>query len=273
MAGNPSDLWRVPVYLPYLQPPLTDAAIAAAEHQLGVRLPAELIAALRVQNGGYIRYSLPGTVHSLIAGIGPNFPSLTDFDWEDSQEYVNFELQGLVPFDGDGHWHLCLDYRTSPGSPAITLIDVDADEEQRIADSFADYLGHLEIDHGDELVITSAVDGDALRSRLAATLGTQFGPPDTWAHGYPVHRLALGTPGNPEWLWFSPNRVPRGFVRTDDTRFPELRDLLPGSALRFPELPGDSHLIGTTDGVRERVTAALAAAGFDVQPIRRFLNP
>jgi hypothetical protein len=111
MAATADTIWRVPAYLPYLQPPLTDEAVAAAEKAIGFELPAEYLHLLRKQNGGYIRYSLPENVHNTIAGIGPHFPSLTEFDWDQCQESVSFPLRGLVPFDGDGHWHLCLDYR------------------------------------------------------------------------------------------------------------------------------------------------------------------
>ena len=72
--------------------------MAAAEKEIGYRLPSEYLNLLRKQNGGYIRFSLPEMVHDTIAGIGPNFPSLTGFDWEEWQEDdVSYPLQGLVP--------------------------------------------------------------------------------------------------------------------------------------------------------------------------------
>jgi len=37
----------------YKHPPLTDDLVSVAEKQLGVKLPAEYLALLRVQNGGY----------------------------------------------------------------------------------------------------------------------------------------------------------------------------------------------------------------------------
>ena len=53
------DVWRVPAYLPYLQPPLTRAAVAAAEASLRVRLPQSYLSLLEVQNGGYVRRVFP----------------------------------------------------------------------------------------------------------------------------------------------------------------------------------------------------------------------
>src|SRR5215469_529390 len=146
MPATVDTIWRVPTYLPYLQPPLTNEAVAEAEKRIGFKLPSEFLTLLRKQNGGYIRYSLPEMVHDSIAGIGPHFPSLTGYDWDEFQEYVGFPLQGLVPFDGDGHWHLCLDYRQNSGTPAVTHADIECDEETRVADSFVDYLAMLQID-------------------------------------------------------------------------------------------------------------------------------
>ncbi len=56
-----------------LQPPLTDAVVAAAEKEIGYKLPSEYLNLLKKQNGGYIRFSLPETPHDSIAGIGPHF--------------------------------------------------------------------------------------------------------------------------------------------------------------------------------------------------------
>ena len=49
---------------------------------------------------------------------------------------MSFELDGLVPFSGDGHWYLCLDYRASE-QPAVAYIDVECDEQSIIAQDFA----------------------------------------------------------------------------------------------------------------------------------------
>jgi hypothetical protein len=186
--------------LPYLQPALTDAAVASAEKAIGYRLPKEYLNLLRKQNGGYIRYSLPESVHDTIAGIGPYFPSLTAFDWEEWQEYVSYPLQGLVPFDGDGHWHLCLDYRKNSSIPAITFADIECDRENQVADSFADYLAILRIRVDDEYVLEAVSEIEKVKADLSLLLGVRFDPPDSWAHGYP--------PSAPAW---GQKRTPNGF--------------------------------------------------------------
>lgn len=249
MGATPETIWSVPAYLPYVQPPLTNAAITAAEQRIGYKLPAEYLNLLRVQNGGYIRFSLPEMVHSVIAGIGPHFPSLKDFDWKECEAYVSFPLKGLVPIDGDGHWHLCLDYRQNTSEPVITYADVECDHESHIADSFADYLKLLRIEVDGSYVVEGLADIEEVKSSLASSLRIEFDPPDSWAHGYPEHRARIGTTSSPQWVWISPNRVPRGFVRAEDGRYAEVKDLMPGYALQYPEAPADSFILTTTDGV------------------------
>ena len=84
----PEHLWSVPAYL---QPPLTDAIIADAEVRLGVRLPRAYLAALRIQNGGYLRArshpAVPAPVDH-VAGIGPRFPSILRHNWSEIKEYM-----------------------------------------------------------------------------------------------------------------------------------------------------------------------------------------
>ncbi len=267
MLATPDTIWEVPTYLPYLQPPLTDSAVAAAEASIGYKLPREYLGLLRVQNGGYIRFELPDIAHHLIAGIGPHYPSLAKFDWEEVQEYVSFPLKGLVPFDGDGHWHLCLDYRVNPAQPTITYADVECDTESPVAGSFRDYLALLRPPESTEYALIGIQDVERLKHELSRSLHVEFDPTDTWAHGYPVERARLGSDLDPQWLWISPNTVRRGFVRPDDPRFASLKDLMPGNADRFPGLPQGTYILSTTDQVRPLVLAACERAGFPPQPI------
>lgn len=271
MGATADTIWRIPAYLPYLQPPLTDEIVASAEKEIGYKLPTDYLKLLERQNGGYIRFVLPDMVHDSIAGIGPHYPSLTRFDWDDCQEQVSYSLQGLIPFDGDGHWYLCLDYRRNPGTPAVTHAEIEGDEEIPVADTFADYLTLLQIDVGDEYVLEGIADIEAVKSDLSMELGVPFDPPDTLLRGYPTHRANLGSPSKPAWLWITPNWVPRGFVRPDDSRYDELRDLLPGSAPRFPELPADSYLLNAESGVRSKVIEACARCGRIARPLRDYV--
>jgi len=272
VRATPDTIWSVPAYLPYLQPPLTDEVIASAESHIGFKLPNEYLDLLRKQNGGYIRFSLPETVHRSIAGIGPNFPSLTEFDWDEYQDSVSYPLHGLVPFDGDGHWHLCLDYRKNPTTPAITYADVECDSQSHIADSFADYLDMLRISvDDDQYVLEGVSEIEKLKGDLSRHLGVPFNPTETWNHGYPTERAPLGSDDDPQWLWISPNTVRRGFVRPNDPRYPELKDLMPGLADRFPGLPPRSYILTATEGVQQRVLEACTQSNLIPRPLRDYL--
>ena len=265
-------IWQIPAYLPYVQAPLTDTAVKAAEREIGHPLPAEYVALLRRQNGGYIRYELPDMVHDKIAGIGSCFPSVTDFDWDECQPEVGFPLQGLVPFDGDGHWHICLDYRQNSVNPAVTYVDVECDQQSPIAESFAAYLQKLRVRVGEEYVVLGISDIEMLKSRLSATLAVKFDPPDDWASGVLIHRATLDAGTEPGWFWISPNTVPRGFVRPDDPRFAKLKGLLPGSASRFPEIPAESYILSAAAAVRSRVLEGCSRSHLSVRPLRDFVQ-
>ncbi len=253
MAAGRENIWRIPAYLPYLQPALTPEAVASAERSIGFKIPTEYVNLLAKQNGGYIRYSLSDLPHDSIAGIGPQYPALGTADLGACQEFVSYPLQGLVPFDGDGHWHICLDYRENAVSPSIAYIDVECDRQAKVADSFSEYLGLLRIDVGNDYVLEVAGDIEVLMTHLRSALSVQFDPPDTWAHGYSTLRARAGSTNEPEWIWISPNDAPRGFVRDDDPRYDELKNLLPGNSPRFPEVPVESFLLSATDGIRSKV--------------------
>ena len=271
MPASARDIWAIPAYLPYVQQDLTDAAVAEAEEIIGHALPRAYLDLLRVQNGGYIRYGLEGEVHSVIAGIGSEFPNIMDVYWEEAQEYVDFPLKGLVPFDGDGHWHLCFDYREKESEPPISLVDVEVNSQRRIADSFEDYLGQLRLDVGGELVLPGIGDIQTVKERLSNLLKLRFEPPSAFDHGYEIHR-APAPRRKYEWVWLSPNTVPRGFVRADHERYHELVNRMPGTGDRYPGLPAGSWLVSATEEFRPQVLDALTRAGLQPQPLSSFVS-
>jgi len=272
MKASSKNIWGVPVYLPYLQPKLTEKRILSAEKKLGYKLPKAFLDLLTIQNGGYIRFSLPDNPHSMIYGIGPNFPSLLGSDLEEVQEYVSFPLEGLIPFDGDGHWHLCLDYRKNPKSPSVTYIDIECDNQKSIAKSFADYLKLLVIDTEEDYVLESVTDIQELQKAVSKALKKEFDPPDLWSYGYPVYRIALGTKRKPEWLWISPNEVPAGFVREEDPRYKTLKKLMKGKAPRYPFLKIDSYTLSATTAVRTKVLELFSKLGYPPKALKEFIK-
>ena len=275
MEATAKSIWRVPAYLPYVQPTLTDRAIAAAEQEIGFSLPHEYLDLLRVQNGGYIRFSLPemDMVHDMIKGIGPDVNWLMDTQWKDYQESLSFPLDGLVPFDdGNGHNYVCLDYRHDPAHPSVTYVDTEGDRQTKIAASFSEYLSRLRINVEDEYVMEGVTDIEHVKFQLSVLLNASFDQPDASSRGYATERALWGDEQNREGVWFSPNSVPRGFVRPSHLRYRELKDLMPGTALRYPELSKESYLLSMTDGVRSRVLTACAEANLTVRPLREVIN-
>lgn len=272
MSSTSRSVWAVPSYLPYLQPPLSTEMIKDAEQKIGYRLPESYLKLLRIQNGGYIRYTLAETPHSLICGIGPHFPSLTDFDWDSYRSDVSYKLDGLVPFDGDGHWNLCFDYREDTANPSITYIDIECDDEDHIATSFAEYLKLLHIeDDGYDFVVTEIDDIEVFKGKLEGQMGIVFEAPDSWAHGYPTHRAPGGIEGRHEWLWVSPNLVPPGFVRSEDARYEDLKHLMEGEALRYPELPATSYIISATSGLHQALLESCSELQIDLRPLSEYI--
>lgn len=273
MRANANNIWEVPAYLSLLQPELTSEAVAEVERSIGFAIPREYLELLSVQNGGGIRWHLPKVCHCKLAGIGPFSNALSASTiWKESQEFVSFELADLISIDGDGHWHLCLDYRKNPHSPRITYIDVECDQQREIAPEFATYLRMLERPEVDstDLVIPTVPHLATLKRKLAEELGTEFRKADRRSMGYPVHSASVGPRRNPEWISLSPNFVPRTFARENRPHFGELKNRMPGKACRYPELSETAWIVDCTEGVRVAVVDALQKAGIEFHPLRHY---
>jgi len=251
----PADLWRVPVYLPYLQPKLTQRAVDAAEAKLGVKLPAAYLELLRSQNGGYLRLtSISPNLAPVdcIAGIGKRFPSILHKDWADVKAHMKDEgirkparIDELVPFCGDGHFYFCLDYRASGprGEPRVTYIDVESfDTDRVVAPSFEAFLHKLRpagvtvvigIETTDKMATVAAAISKASK-RAFEDQGDQNS-------GYRVFRAKL--PGEASWAFLTPNRVRHGFIRKSDPDSAKLRDQLADEVERFPEHPDCTYFV------------------------------
>lgn len=257
-------LWSAPAYLPYVQPTLTEERVAAAERQFAVRLPVFYVALLRQQNGGYLRGAAGAS--RCLAGIGPKFPSIVQDDawWRPRNAtpgvWVPPCSELLVPFDGDGHWDMCFDYRLHGGlsEPAVTYVCCESECEESIAPSFEDYLASMEDPLAAHTRLYGEVDAESVARRLADRLRTGTPTVDNVAHGYDQWRLRM--PGDSQWIWCSPNRVPTGFDRVDYKV-----TTTETTTLQLLEDPGCSVLVAVTDGSRSRCLDALAALGFEMR--------
>lgn len=281
----PEHLWDVPVYLPYLQPPLTDAMVAEAERVLGSRLPPSYIAALRIQNGGYIRNQSHPSVEApvdTVAGIGPRFPSITERDWSEVKTYMKEEgistpsgIDSLVPFSGDGHYYFCFDYRVCgpEGEPSISFIDLECfDHDEVIAPDFLTFVSGLKPSGDDNLIgIAWKQSLPKLATALSKCLASRFERQDEELYGYSQYRAKVGSRSSPSWLWLEPNLVKRGFVRKEEPDYAELVNLLPGEDYRFPNHK-DCDFVLVCGVAPEQIAAIirkLSTSGVDAKRIPR----
>lgn len=272
MAASSARIWSIPAFLEYVHPPLTDEAVEAAERQLGVKLPPTYVALLQVQNGGYTEVTLPHSVQSQIWGIGSKFPTVLDGSLKHQMAEHADEIwlpansNALIPFDGDGHWYLCFDFRSAGprAEPSVTYVDLETETEDQIAESFGAFLELLERDFGDKIVVgLSQTSTDEAAAILEHHLGVTFGKPDDFAHGYPTRSAKLRDGDPPDWIWIDPNIVPLVFSRGANRGV----HATPETVLRFPEQPNSEAIVTFSAGAAQAVIAALQRAGLTLLPI------
>lgn len=262
-------IWRSPKYLPYVQPDLTDDIIRKAEKKIGYKFPKEYIELLKIQNGGYIRFTIENTPHEQIYGVGPNFPSVTDVDWTDYDGAVSFELNGLIPFDGDGHWYIGLDYRKNKIDPEITFIDTECDKEELIAKNFKEYLSLLKIETEGEYIIETNSTLEETIKEISRIAKIEFEAPDFYNYGYASYRSKF----KKSWVWLSPNKVPSGFVREDDDRYNELKSKTLTTSLRYPEISENYLFISVADDkMREKLFKELTDNSIRIRTLEDLLQ-
>jgi len=259
LARFPGGYWQVPAFLDYVQPALTDEALAAAEAHLGVTLPSAYLHLLRQQNGGYLRAN--SGISSQVNGIGPQFPSITrDEGWwrpknADAGAWAPTDASLLIPFDGDGHWDMCFDYRRGGprGEPSITHVDCECEREEPVAADFLDFLAALVDEVAEQSTrIYGGAEAGAVARAIAKHLQLAEPTVDESSSGFPMWRIALH--GNAEWCWCGPNRVPKGFRREGTSVI-----VTDSTALRVPEDPDCCVLLSVTDDSGPTIAAALAA--------------
>jgi hypothetical protein len=125
----------------YKHPPLTEKMISDAERKLGVKLPAELIELLKLQNGGYtnglIYLTTKATswsdthvpledLNGIVADTGiKTAQNILDTEYM-TEEWGLPDKQVLL--SGNGHSWITLDYRKGD-VPTVAWIDVESDED------------------------------------------------------------------------------------------------------------------------------------------------
>ena len=139
----------------YGHPPLTDEMLRDAEKELGVTLPTRLVELLKIQNGGYTKgFAFPTTQKTTWAEdhvpLSELFGIVLDKDFRTAQNIMHTQYMteewGLPPnqvlINGNGHSWITLDYRNSD-IPTVMWIDVECDEELKVADNFDAFVDGL----------------------------------------------------------------------------------------------------------------------------------
>jgi hypothetical protein len=149
-----ASFWHVDIKRGILSP-LTHDMVGAAERELGVRLPADLLRLLHIQNGGVVSdawdtcqaepnfYADDYVPFDHLFGIGPAGQTgpLTLLD----TAYLVREWDLPTPvvlLSGQGHYWVALDYRTCGpnGDPAVTWIDNEMNHELQLAPDFRTFV-------------------------------------------------------------------------------------------------------------------------------------
>ena len=139
----------------YKHPPLTEAMVKHAEKELNIKLPAQLIELLMIQNGGYTKgFVYPMVKKTTWADNHVPLDSLwgivTDKSIESAHNLLDTPYMteewglpnGQVILTGDGHWFITLDYRKGP-EPSIRWIDTECDEDIEVAINFDEFIKAL----------------------------------------------------------------------------------------------------------------------------------
>lgn len=266
--ADPSWLWRVPAYLPYVQPSLTDGAVAEAEKRWGVTLPSAYLELLAIQNGGYLRYELPDSTLEKLYGIGPRAPSIMTQHVSEEWGQVSFDLGGLVPLDGDGHWHICLDYRGGE-APCVSYVDIECDSQQTLASSFDDFLSKLRLVRPDHEFIILGTNVRKLKAAIEREVGHKFSRASARAHGYKRYSISEGNSGFSS-IRMSENRCRRGFVPRGDFYYEDLKGELDEPAARLPGCPDSAIFASAVGAWRDALLGVIEELGAEATPVDEF---
>lgn len=243
---NLQHFWKKPIYLPAVQADLSDAMVAEFEQKTAYRLPEKLIELLKIQNGGYVERVYFEYYIRQIWGIGKKYACLlhlTDLDPDELPE-LDFSLDGLIAFDGDGHFYHCLDYRKNPDNPQISFIDIECNDDRVIAENFDDFLADLWVDTENIWVIQSDKSLHEVVEVLSQKLSSSFEQSDEFAYGYDYFSTRYL---NEHLIFASANQVPYAFAREGERNFEQLKNYVGKTALQYPQLDENTTILTIWD--------------------------
>lgn len=185
---NYHDLFGPPELAKY--PPADDQLIAWAEAELGVVLPKAYKDLVKARNGAYLFYrAIIPTEHQPEPDTSRKAYTLRKIDGIDTGGSSSIVYHttlardewggpdGLVAFEGEGHWWLCLDYRDCGPTGEPTVVHCDNGSESAsgenewftVAPTFDSFVRGLHIDHGGNYMLAvSGLTRQEIRDRVAS---------------------------------------------------------------------------------------------------------
>lgn len=120
--------------------------IAIVEEKLQLKLPADYVHLMKIQNGGYLRKNTfkmkdeEITVGELY-GISTNEEEgiLITIDMREEWELP----EDIILLNGDGHTWVFLDYRKNQEQPSVSYIDLELEIDLVLASNFTDFINGL----------------------------------------------------------------------------------------------------------------------------------
>lgn len=132
--------------------PLSDEVVKKAEDILKIKLPNSYINILKQQNGGCIKFNAhPSDVPTSWADDHVNVDHLFGIGLGKEKGILESEYliqewglpKNVLLISGDGHSWIALDYRNSKAEPPVIFIDVEQNQEIRLAKNFEEFINGL----------------------------------------------------------------------------------------------------------------------------------
>jgi len=162
--------------------PANSATIAGVEATLGVKLPEDYLTLIKLQNGGYFKWFNHCEGADWDASELWGIRAVGDRDWEELKDHMAEEsidtprdIDGLYPFAGNGHVHICFDYRNikNGAEPSVAFIDIECfDTDATVARTFREYIEKL--DHQSPYIEYAIETSDDTPESIIGTLEEIF---------------------------------------------------------------------------------------------------
>jgi len=126
--------------------PFDQDTLAIIEEKLQLKLPADYVHLMKMQNGGYLRRDTfkikdEEIIVEELYGISANDEEgiLTTIDMREEWELP----EDIILLSGDGHTWLFLDYRKKLEQPSVSYIDLESEIDFVLASNFTDFINGL----------------------------------------------------------------------------------------------------------------------------------